>query len=75
MFAEAFEIIWQYREGFLTGLWVTLQLSAIIWIVGITGGTALGWAAARHPHNWGKLVRLVAFILGGLPILVRRRMY
>jgi len=70
MFAEAFQIIWQYREGFLTGLWVTLELSAIIWIIGISGGTVLGWAAARHPQNWGKFVRLVAFILGGLPILV-----
>lgn len=70
MFAEAFQIIWQYREGFLAGLAVTMQLAGIIWVIGIAGGTGLGWLAARHPQNWGKFVRTVAFILGGLPILV-----
>lgn len=70
MFAEAFQIIWNYRQGFLTGLAVTLQLSAIIWIVGIAGGAVLGSLAARHPRDWGRFVRTVAFVLGGLPILV-----
>lgn len=70
MFTTALEIIWQYREGFWAGLIVTLQLSAIIWTVGIAGGTALGWMAARRPRDWGAFVRTVAFVLGGLPILV-----
>ena len=70
MFAEAFEIIWNYRDGFAAGLLVTLQLSCIIWITGIGGGTALGWLGARRPHYWGKFVRVVSFVLGGLPVLV-----
>ena len=70
MFSDVFDILWTYREGFLTGLAVTLQLSAIIWMVGITGGAALGWLAARHPRDWGVFVRTGAFLLGGLPILV-----
>ncbi|HCM83378.1 MAG TPA: ABC transporter permease subunit [Alphaproteobacteria bacterium] len=69
MFMEAFSIIWAYREGFLKGLIVTLQLCAIIWSVGIVGGGALGWAGARYPV-WGKFIRTMAFLLSGLPILV-----
>lgn len=66
---EAFSIIWAYREGFLKGLIVTLQLCAIIWSVGIIGGGALGWAGARYP-GWSGFIRISAFFLSGLPILV-----
>lgn len=69
MLMEAFSIIWAYREGFLKGLAVTLQMCAIIWSIGILGGGALGWAAARYA-DWGKFVRGMAFFLSGLPILV-----
>ncbi len=69
MLMEAFSIIWAYREGFLKGLLVTLQLCAIIWSVGIIGGGALGWAGARYPA-WGSFIRVIAFLLSGLPILV-----
>jgi ABC-type amino acid transport system permease subunit len=69
MVMEAFSIIWAYREGFLKGLIVTLQLCAIIWSVGIVGGAALGWAGARYPAC-GKFIRGVAFFLSGLPIIV-----
>lgn len=70
MFAEAFNILVTYREGFWQGLQVTLQLCAIIWTVGIVFGTLLGIAASQSKLQVGLPVRLIAFILGGVPTLV-----
>lgn len=67
---NVFELIWKYREGFVSGLTVTFELAAITWLVGLILGTAVGALA----HRWGKIVglplRVVAFILSGIPFLV-----
>jgi len=64
------DILINYRHAFLEGLWVTLQLSAIIWAAGLGLGGALGiWGAS----NWkavGIPSRTFAFLLSGVPILV-----
>lgn len=69
MFADALAILWVYREGFLQGLAVTLQLAAIVWLVGIAGGAALGLIAARY-REIGMAVRWTGFVLAAIPTIV-----
>jgi ABC-type amino acid transport system permease subunit len=64
------DILLNYHQAFLKGLYVTLKLSAIIWASGILLGSALGLAGSRYPASIGVPSRLVAFVLSGIPILV-----
>ena len=70
MLMTALEIIWEYRVAFGQGLLVTLQMSAIIWLLGIGLGTLLGWYAAGHTSSVGRTIRVVAFVLSGVPTIV-----
>ena len=70
MFGTVIDILIDYHTGFLAGLEVTLQLCAIIWLVGITLGAALGYAGWIKPHSVGTPARIVSFVLAGIPILV-----
>jgi polar amino acid transport system permease protein len=63
------DILITYHQGFLQGLFVTLQLCAIIWSVGIFGGTALGVMAASD-KGLGRFVQYGSFTLGAVPTLV-----
>jgi amine acid ABC transporter, permease protein, 3-TM region, His/Glu/Gln/Arg/opine family len=63
-------IIIQYKEALLRGLLVTLELCFIIWIIGIIVGILLGYLASKFKNGIGIPVRVVFFILGGIPILV-----
>lgn len=64
-----FDILITYRQGFLQGLLVTLQLCLIIWGSGIVLGTALGIAAAND-KALGRVTQGVAFTLSAVPTLV-----
>lgn len=64
------DIILNYHLAFLKGLYVTLQLSAIIWFCGIFIGSALGLAGSRFKLSVGIPSRIVSFMLSGVPILV-----
>lgn len=64
-----FDILITYRQGFLQGLLVTLQLCLIIWGSGIVLGTALGIAAAND-RALGRVTQGVAFTLSAVPTLV-----
>lgn len=64
------QILIDYHQGFLSGLYVTLQLCAIIWGCGIILGSALGYAGWKHPKEIGAPTRIVSFVLSGIPILV-----
>ena len=64
------DILINYHIAFLKGLAVTLQMSSIIWTLGILLGTALGIAANRYPQSVGLPTRIVSFLLAGIPILV-----
>lgn len=70
MLAEVFSILWTYRQGFLSGLKVTIQLALIIWICGIIIGSFLGWLGARYRFTVGLPCRVISFILSGVPVLV-----
>jgi ABC-type amino acid transport system permease subunit len=64
------DILIQYKEALLRGLFVTLELCLIIWIVGITGGILFGYLASKFKNGIGLPLRAIFFILGGIPILV-----
>ncbi len=64
------DILINYRQAFLQGLWVTLELSAIIWGSGILIGGALGVWGADSWKSVGIPSRLFSFLLSGVPILV-----
>lgn len=70
MLSETFHILWTYKQGFLSGLKVTMELAAIIWIVGMSVGALLGFATYRYKIHVGIPVRLFSFTLSSLPILV-----
>ncbi|MCB1596028.1 MAG: ABC transporter permease subunit [Xanthomonadales bacterium] len=64
------EIIIKYREDFLIGLSVTIQMTIIIWIVGVTIGSILGILGTKYSRSIGLLSKIVSFLLGGIPVLV-----
>jgi len=64
------EILARYRAAFLAGLGVTIRLFALVSLIGLIAGIALGTLAAKRPGTTGRLQRGLAFVLGGIPILV-----
>lgn len=70
MISTVLDIIVQYREGLLSGLLVTIELSLIVWSSGIVFGALLGILSAQYPNRIGNLSRIASFILLGIPILV-----
>lgn len=70
LFSTALDILIKYHQGFLNGLSVTLQMSGIIWCVGLTLGSLLGWAGAQHKRLIGQPSRIISFTLSAIPALV-----
>ncbi|MGE0252067.1 MAG: ABC transporter permease subunit [Dongiaceae bacterium] len=70
MISTVFQILWDYRVGFLAGLGVSPQLASIIWGVGIVVGSILGFLGWRIPGSIGKPSQIFSFVLSGIPILV-----
>jgi ABC-type amino acid transport system permease subunit len=64
------DILINYHQAFLNGLWVTMQLCLIIWGAGIVVGGALGLAGSRFPCAVGWPSRIISFILSAIPVLV-----
>lgn len=63
-------ILVEYRAGFLHGLAVTTELSAIIWVAGILLGVPVGALAARYPKLFGVGFRGTAFVISAIPAIV-----
>lgn len=70
MFSTILAIIVQYREGLMSGLLVTLQLSLIVWTIGIIIGSLLGSLSVQYPRKVGRMSITFSFLLSGVPILV-----
>jgi ABC-type amino acid transport system permease subunit len=64
-----FDILITYRQAFVTGLMVSVQLCLIIWSCGIILGSALGIVAANDKFL-GRLTQAFAFALSAVPTLV-----
>ncbi|MCG7988431.1 MAG: ABC transporter permease subunit [Candidatus Thiodiazotropha weberae] len=67
---NSIDIIVRYQDAFIGGLLVTLHMSVIIWISGLTFGCLIGIAAHHNPKFVGYPLRSVAFLLSGIPLLV-----
>jgi His/Glu/Gln/Arg/opine family amino acid ABC transporter permease subunit len=64
------DILIQYHQGFLSGLFVTLKMSLIIWSVGIVIGFTLAVLSNKYKEEIGIPISLLSFILSGMPLLV-----
>ena len=65
-----FTLLVKYHQAFLSGLWVTIELTAIIWGTGLVFGGMLGVLSAEYRVGVGIPLRLLAFLLSGIPVLV-----
>ncbi len=63
-------ILWEYRAAFGRGMIVTLELSLIVWSVGLVAGVALGVLADRYRRAVGIPTFVAGFLISGIPILV-----
>ena len=61
-------ILSDYWPAFFSGASVTLAVSALVWLIGISVGFALGVAAARLP--WGsQFISGLTFVVSSIPAL------
>jgi|SRR3989344_1604281 len=67
---STFEIIFRYKEALLKGLSVTLELCAIIWVIGIVLGIVFGYLGYKFKNGVGSPLKIISFVLAGIPILV-----
>ena len=67
---KIFEILIEYKEDFLIGLSVTLQMTIVVWVIGLFIGSLLGVAGAKYRRSIGIPSKLFSFLLGGVPVLV-----
>lgn len=67
---NVFEIISIYHKAFCQGLLVTFELAGITWVTGLAFGSITGAAAHRWPSSIGILLRVMSFVLSGIPFLV-----
>lgn len=65
-----FQILIKYKEAFLGGIFVTVQLALVIWCSGIFLGTAIGILAVKFRKAVGVPARICSFVLSGIPVLV-----
>lgn len=70
MISETFNLIYKYKEAFGEGLLVTLELVIIVWILGILIGSAFGFLASKYKKILGVPLKIISFLLSGIPILV-----
>lgn len=67
---SVFQILIEFRKGFVAGSLVTLKLCIIIWSAGILLGSILGTLSRRWKVSIGIPARVCSFILCGIPVLV-----
>ena len=63
-------IIFTYREGLLSGLFVTLGLALTVWLAGLIFGILFGALAYRQKESTGLFLKIISFILASTPVLV-----
>lgn len=67
---ELFHILEKYMADFMIGLSVTLKMTGLIWLIGLSFGILLGIAASKFRVAIGIPVRILTFLLGSIPVLV-----
>ena len=64
------ETLVTYKEGFIRGLGVTLNLCLLIWTIGIVLGTIIGILSAKYNKFFGLPAKVVSMLISGVPIIV-----
>jgi polar amino acid transport system permease protein len=67
---NVFDVIFEYRKAYLGGLFVTLKLCGIAWLIGLVGGGALALSADWFPRVIGWPATGLRHIAEAIPILV-----
>ena len=70
MIEKTFQILVKYHQGFLSGLSVTMLMFVIILVAGCLLGALIGWQSSKDKEGFGKITRVISFVLTGVPILV-----
>ena len=64
------DIFLTYHIAFLKGAWVTVQLTLIAWMLGLSAGSLLGYAAHQFPKGFGNILLGISFVLVSIPVIV-----
>lgn len=69
--SDFLEILVTYKDGFLLGLKVTLELCILVWSIGVLLGSLLGIIAAKLDQSlFGFLTKIASMLITGVPIIV-----
>src|SRR3990167_8061773 len=69
MFQEIIEIVIKHRQGFLSGIAVTLKLCILVWSIGISLGSLTGMLSSKW-KVFNIFTKTFSFVLSGVPVLV-----
>lgn len=69
MFQEIIEIVIKHRQGFLSGIAVTLKLCILVWSIGIFLGSLTGMLSSKW-KVFNIFTKTFSFVLSGVPVLV-----
>lgn len=69
MFQEIIEIVIKHRQGFLSGIAVTLKLCILVWSIGISLGSVTGMLSSKW-KVFNIFTKTFSFVLSGVPVLV-----
>lgn len=64
-----FEILVNYKEAFLQGLKVTLEICLLVWGIGILLGVVVGILSAKNKF-FGRISKVLAMLISGVPAIV-----
>lgn len=67
---EIFDLLFKYKEALLKGLYTTLYLSFMIWIIGIVLGTLIGIISGDKNRFVSSIAKTLSTLISGVPILV-----
>lgn len=69
MFQEIIEIVIKHRQGFLSGIAVTLKLCILVWSIGISLGSLTGMLSSKW-KVFNIFTKTFSFVLSVVPVLV-----
>lgn len=64
------EIFSTYKEGFFSGLRVTLNICVLVWTIGIVFGATIGVLSAKYNKSFGLFIKVISMLISGVPIIV-----
>lgn len=65
-----FDILINYKEGFIQGLKITFLLCFTVWCIGISLGTIIGILGYKSKRIIGFMSKIVSNFISGIPVLV-----